>query len=713
MPPDRSDVKDEVDAVFTVVIAEKAYIDSIQEYQIFLKPFIDKEKMAFCQWDPDGRTLAASVPTLAAAVARREHWRAVVVCGDAGLNQKNPFHLVRYSAPDETEEDPETDARGAEPEEAEAETTPEEDDLPDEADAPCFTAPEKLAETERKRRYLSRVFEAKKAAYEAAAEKPLTRLMTYLCELPMVSEGKNGAARDVEFAAYQAEALCKQEIRRRILGDEKIDFFLPQEIYCIAKRTCTEPEYDVSTAWTPHLEHQYSRFYDWNLYFDKMRYLVFDILPCNHQNYIFDYIRFLYTLLLFAGNEVPAGCLRPNWVYSLNSENDETALRRLISSYDEKLHNTELALEEEIRQLREKAKERISDYEANALYCSPVSVPVTLDQAFDQSGLYVDKRGYGLSADCPVTEEAVWDAGYRKSEKTLYKLVKQPQRSLKRATENLRGMNEADTDRVRLLNSFQMEDVREFASDAEMGMVTTRTTDIYDLTRYREQMEKEDKAVREKIETRMTRRTTLILGAAVLAVYLLCLLPLLIDNRADGESVALSLAMMGIAAVLLLMTGLVCLFFLRRALVKRVSRFNGVMKGISDEISDSLLQFSRYLSHACNMMRSYSTINFYSEHEDADTLQIRVRKKHMADIRAYRERLHEIFGERFTDPACADPVLSEAYTYNFGRSVDFDYSVPFMPGENRQIEYMQPGNEITVPVNFVTRLTVRQEELYD
>ena len=44
--------------MFTVVIAEKTHIDSIQEYKVFLKPFIDDARVVFCEWRPEEKTLA-------------------------------------------------------------------------------------------------------------------------------------------------------------------------------------------------------------------------------------------------------------------------------------------------------------------------------------------------------------------------------------------------------------------------------------------------------------------------------------------------------------------------------------------------------------------------------------------------------------------------------------------------------------------------------
>jgi hypothetical protein len=39
--------------------------------------------------------------------------------------------------------------------------------------------------------------------------------------------------------------------------------------------------------------------------------------------------------------------------------------------------------------------------------------------------------------------------------------------------------------------------------------------------------------------------------------------------------------------------------------------------------------------------------------------------------------------------------------------------MPYTEGMRCQIEFMQPGNTIQVPVSFVRCITVRREELYD
>ena len=139
--------------VFTVVITEQAHLDSIEEYRPYLLPFLEKNEVCFCRWHPDGETLSDAVPDLVGTVSRHENWRMIVVCDEAGFDQKNPFDLAPYRAP---VWDPDMEQS----------------------------------------LYLEQVRQEKFRCFEEAARQPLTKLMTWLCQSPTVTAGRNGAERD-------------------------------------------------------------------------------------------------------------------------------------------------------------------------------------------------------------------------------------------------------------------------------------------------------------------------------------------------------------------------------------------------------------------------------------------------------------------------------------------------------------------------------------
>ena len=90
----------------------------------------------------------------------------------------------------------------------------------------------------------------------------------------------------------------------------------------------------------------------------------------------------------------------------------------------------------------------------------------------------------------------------------------------------------------------------------------------------RVRIDKADHQVRRKIDARMTRKRTIAMGLVLLGVFLVGCLPMLVKNlgAVAARGTALGLTAMGLAALAL--TAVVCLFFLRRALRRKVYTYN-------------------------------------------------------------------------------------------------------------------------------------------
>lgn len=656
--------------MFTVIIAEKEHIDRIREYDIFLSPFADHRRIALCRWYPEKDTLAEAVPELRETVAREKTWRALILTTGEGLTYRNPFDLVPFEPPQKEWEEP-------------------------------------LEE------YLPRLRQVKLAAFDAAAEKPLTKLVTHLCRQPLVQAGRNSVGEsDPEFAEYQLEAQYKQQLRSRITTNERLDISLPSEVICVARRTYTQRSEEIHSAWGEHVEQQYRRFPDWNLYFDKMRYLVFDLPPENYQSYPFDYLRLLSSLMLLAGQEIPGGCLRPGRLYRLECENDDAALTELLQRYDGKLQATDALLEQKIDAVREEQRPRISDYEAERSFCANVTVPVTPRGDFDKSDLYVSGRELGLSTDCPTDEAAFWDSARSASDKAIHRLIKQPARALGKALESFRGMNRISDRQAACLDGYQVEDVREHIHTEEQAMLDTGITMAENLDACRVRIDKADHQVRRKIDARMTRKCTIAMGLVLLGVFLVGCLPMLVKNlgAVAARGTALGLTAMGLAALAL--TAVVCLFFLRRALRRKVYTYNDEVAELDRTVTGMMDDYSRCLSHACNVMRGCSVVAYHTAHANPEDARIMVYRKHQSDIRQRREQLRTVFAlffPREQQPCQQEP---EAYPYEFDRPVDYEYPIPYAQRQ-RAIDFLQPDNRVVLPVAHIKGVTVRTEELYD
>lgn len=669
--------------MFTAIIAQKEYIEKANEYKLFLKPFLSSKEIGFCQWNTSGKTFTEMLPDLPDVVGRRREWRAIIICDEEGLTKENPFDLVKYEA------DP--------PPEISHGITEE--------------------ETAAYKEYFASEHEKKLLAYEKAAEKPLTRLATFFCQGPTVTNPLNEKSSDLrkddEYMLYVSQARKKEDLRAAIKGDEILVTVSPCEVICIAKRTCVS-ENDFATAWDVHLENEYSRFYDRNMYFDRMRYLVFDILPKASRNYSFDYVRFLYATLLIASNEIPTGILSPNRLYNLECENDEEALKNLLFTYEAKLNATKELLEFKIREIEAKQPVELTDRHAETIFCAKVNIPITLSSDFNKDELYISPKSLGLSGDCPASELGVWEAGYKRSKKALHKMLKLSRRSLNRASRDVRTEGGMNLDQVLALNEFQVEDIKEHIHNEELSMISIDLPDFYNEEDHLKKLNGDDKAIREKISDRMPRFSTVILGAILVLAYALGFFTLFYKNSASNlfnfsTSLIITLVAIGIFTV----TTLIVLFFLRGSLAKRFKGYNNTMRSVNCDIENGISQYSTYLGHICNVRRGFLVLNTLENKDDPDETKIILYKKHIIDIENAKADMHDIFGHFIADGCYADLSDVEEYDYNYDRTVEYSYPLPYSAKQKKVIEFLQPGSYIEIPVSFVKKLTVRREDIYD
>ncbi|MDY3281637.1 hypothetical protein [Dysosmobacter sp.] len=614
------------------------------------------------------------MPDLERLVSRQREWRAVIVCDEEGLHHRNPFDLVPVKLPERP--------RYAEDLEA----------------------------------YLQEVRRIKTRAYDQAAGKPLVRLVTRLCEPPLAVPGKNHLAKaDPEFEEYQFESDYKNRLRQKITGDEKLSVFYPAEILCLAKRTHEEEAHAIETAWATYDEYQYRRFYDWNLYFDKMRYAVYDILPRGHKDYLSEYLKFLTVLMLLAGNEMPADSLRPNRVYLLQGESEDDALRRLLRQYDEKLCATDAYLETQVKRVLSKKARPLSDAEVEMNFCGNVNVPVTLDPAVDLTGLFASTDELGLATDMPQEESRVWAREYKNSVKARRRLIKQVPRSLRRAGDSLRSVAARGNLEDVELTGFQTEDIEENIHNQEMQMVRLANTNPFRPDECRRELEQAAAAVSGKIETRMTRRQILFFSILTAVLLMIAFLPFFIGNiRAGGQRqimTALTL-LIGTFAVMgaVGFTALVCL---RRGLKNTIGDYNEAVNGVESRVYEAMNQYSAYLSHLGGAMRGFDAVDYFSRHNPADTQQVRIYRKHQADILRQRQQLRELF-ERYLPSELNIPFGDvEPYAFDFDVPRDYDYPIPLHREQLHEIEFLERGNLVEVGATFLKRVGVRLEEYYD
>jgi hypothetical protein len=206
----------------------------------------------------------------------------------------------------------------------------------------------------------------------------------------------------------------------------------------------------------------------------------------------------------------------------------------------------------------------------------------------------------------------------------------------------------------------------------------------------------------------MTRRKPLCTAAIALGAFLFGFTPLLLDHIKSPKTVLTALLLTGISVGLLAAIGVIFLLVVRKRLINRFIHFNKVMGGILQDIENGLQAFSRYLGHACNVMREFSVCNYRSRTID---MKRNILKKHISDIQRKIDGINDLFAD------CADLRRLgnddiRPYNFDFSQPVDYVYDIPY-EDTNSEVEFIRKDNRVLVPIDYVKSITLTREELYD
>ena len=696
--------------MFTVLIAEKEHIDAIrQENKLFFEPFLDSKDIAFCYWNPEGQNLQEAVPGLLDAVNRRKEWRAVILNNptEEASKQRNPFDAVDHSVLDSL-------------------TAPN----------PFLKDDESLDEWESAwKEYYETLSAEKENVYKNALALPLQKLATWLCFRPEdyihneVTEkqdaddwalerlGRNDMKPSfrlelMEREQYKCEFRLKERLRREFLNEKYLNVNYPSEIYCISTRMAENNYFDPDAYWTVRQASQYSAFADRNMYFDRMRFMVFDMLSPTHRDFRSDYIRFLATVLIFISNPIPGSAMQARKLYQLEVETDDEPLCTLVTSYDKKLSETYNVIESEMEKIRNEIPGELTDKAAEALFCTPKDVEVVLDESCDPEKVQVDKD-YGLFFDAPENEFHKWNRDYLASKKALAYITKQQLRSVRKSVGQMHMSSEVSDVNISRLNPLQMNDIRDYTDDAEDLMIASIPSDLTDTSLYTKRMAEASEEMQKVFCRRMTRKTGLVLGAVCLALFLICFLPFLFSNNGSAQTVSTAIVLTAASVGLMALVLIVALFIMRVSVLNAVNGYNDIAKETIGDINLSMKRVSKYLSALCNVRRGHAVQNYSKKNLDEYTLSLRIRRKHQEDIRKKRAQIEEHYGDYLASRSFCDETMSRPYEYDFDLATEYSYPAPFLAGDSRQIEFISNGNFVTVPSSYVTHIWVRLEDIYD
>ena len=722
--------------MFTVIICGKALLKAIKEEHSHILDLITNDpQCAICLWNKDAVTFKEAVPELDNITAGRTEWRAVILqdsntFGIGAINKRNPFDAVdaMKTINDFGEEeivDMMRDFLRMRESRIEKGVEISEKELQFEA-----AIREKIEESGRR---ITAFREQKCYKYFAATENPLTKLAVWMLGTPIkempapakdwpesFSAEKLPVDWDYYEKAVQLDVLPTEiEIYRSLCAkrnavtsrfdDGSLLRRRPSEVLVFSERYGARVEDSFNDTDKCFSELEYDNFADDNLYPDQLRYAICDVFYENTNRESISFLKFTSLMLMVIKHPMPEGIMRAHRVYNLNVTIDEKKARKFFTKYLRKLEATKRLLTAKIKQLEAEMGVKEDDLtleETMELFEKGVDIPVKVRTQTDTKDFLAEHK-IGLARNCPREEYDYWYKQVTEITKRFLRYLREPRRAVKHAAKNdLRANWLIEDERILRLNEDRLEDIQFRLEEEEQKMVETVTTNLYNTKQYTDTIDQADQVVRKGIFKRITTGKIFLTSGVVLFAALLGFAPLLIKNAGSVAAFGTSLLVTGIAVGSLVLAGLIFLVVNKLLQVRRYKHFNAAMLEILARIEGGMQAFSRYLSHACNVMRQFSVFTYLGKPHD---IAVNILKKHLFNVQTKINGVNGLFVSIMEIDGQQDAA---PYEFDFSKDADYIYEVPYNPVES-VAEYIVKDNMVEIPIDYVKNVTIKREELYD
>ena len=647
--------------MLTVIIIRESSRDFINKYRTLFEPYLDSGQIAFCLWDEHGTTVQTALGNLFNIVKGVDKWRAIVALplsstedrySDEETNPDNPFdYICNYSN--------------------------------------CPGVVESTI--------------------------PLIRLAQMLGGVP-------GPGRHFRNSMSGNMLVVKREEDESYLREQnkkwndicdKYSFIgdLPDSLYLFMAKAPQRIAVPVNSNEQSGKRHETdsSLFVERNRYPAKARFIMQECSKHGTVHYDEDLFCFWMTVLTLAINQFASGTFEAYKLYQMRANVNREEVRRVLSSYYNRLGGVLFFANQQIQLLGQSQGEEPDIYELPHL---DVTIPVNF-RTYEENDLFISSRRIGLSGDCPQIEELWWHEATHKSRTAMNKIISTIQIELDRACVNGAYLSTITTDEIRSLNSYQKAIMEEKLSEKERKILAFTSFKVFPLQRYKEETSSIEQEGSKAMRKRMTRRLTLLIAFISLFIYIIGFIPDFIYQYDLGFDIEAVMGIAGFGLLVMMISGLVCLFDMRSSIIRFIQSYNQSVRKITDNLHAAENHFSEYLSDCSTYMRSRMLLQKLDEKEQITQDGLLMLTEHNIQLSEQMKRI----GEWLQDFNMS-PIEDKG---EFGNKIDFDFEVA--PSQNRQYliqlekyELMvdgPDGSQYQIPYPFVSGIEISRIPVFE
>lgn len=650
--------------MYSVLIQNQKTIESFNEYRPLFMDALNSGEIGYCRWFESGKTIDTAVPGLKDLTEGKKEWRAIIVrvfdessMREYKTDPENPYDFMYYIK-------------------REKEETLEE--------------------------------------YREDTPVPLVRLTHVLGGVPapeleftkeMVSE--EGKAPVMVFKPKHNPE--KERLYRELVEQYKFDGVAPSEIILISLQA--SPVEDVRKEarayWNSKQEIKSSEFWKRNKYPGGCRFVRYEYKQEGAVRKTADLFKFWNCVLMFATNTVDPSSLQGYRLYKTSVDIDKEALLYTLQEKADKLQGSRLYVDNEIKRELEKRMNKKSDA---PVYRKEIDVPMEFPEHKDVT---VSTAEFGLCPRTNLIEIRDWNHLKDRADTELTGIYKKADRALGESAERMRRESETDDLNILPVDKYTMQDVDEELDRLFDDILERQNALSASRSRNRQKTEEAAGKVKDKMATRVDKERALSIAVLLLMIAIVgCVPALVFAYKFSMGRFYYAFVFLGMIFLLLVITELIVLLLQRDSLVKKIDEFNDNMEGEVLTLTEDIGLFSKFVSDMVTYARGCGFKKVLRRRSVTVDDEYDKLKKHMKAINFFSDKVKK-WGESF--------YLS----INFDKEVREDYSldVDIPPSENAlytfdskrdfDIPMNESGLEVVSPFEFISKLRIEREELFD
>ncbi len=657
--------------MYTVLISAKKTSDNMQEHYPALRNVVESNQIGLCQWIKSGRTIETALPELYDLIGNNREWRAVIAMydePDAGMQENNnPFD---YGKRDRIGEKSDNPVQGR-----------------------TYTLKESNEIDLIRLTHLLAGAPIPSPTFEPE-EYPKKTMDEPLPVIPYV-----------KYKMDQEDYVETCNLYNIWNEAHRINGILPSEIILIRTRDITyrNDSEVIKQAWEDHSESENSDFRERNLYPHCCKFLVFDIEKRGMMYEERDAIRFWVSVLTLSSNMLDSNVLHPHKLYNLNVDMNHEKLEEVFQDTAKKLNTAERKLEKSLApdDGRILNVDAIPEYELDVpVNFNSVKASPTTTQWGDFDVNFVG----GVTTD----EEERWNRYTVEKYLGVAQIIKSADRQLEYAALSFRDRCEYKEDEVRIIDKFAEEDLKNSIHDTYEGILKDQKELPKGVLNYEEEMKEADKKVKKDISERMSQSQILFSIFGSIIVVLLCVIPAFWQNSSQSETV---IYLFGVT-VLLGIAGLITIFVQREKLRKHVKAFKNYFMMLTGEMSKNARLYTAFLGDIASHIHGASYLKIANKKKDDVARTTDIKKKHVNFIEEFRNRL-KLWSSALRLSVDMNAIDEIEFALDHSE-IDFNrlYSITY-DDSYRGVPLNDSGFTVRSPFNFVTKLKIEREEVYD